>query len=462
MSNLILIPENILAMDAASVYTPNYASTSMIDENMLTESPSEFWRSSNNKPSSSQVTFYPNDSHQLKAQAFAAIGHNLADGDQYRVMLSDTMNPGNPYTELVAPNSTIAQVNTTSAYTAINDGSLIPLGTFAVATADGTPWSLHVGFATPANAPAAGANLQAFWIYVKANAAIDSGASAPSLKCELYEGGVLKADLGTKRIKSSTGQWVFFSWNAALLGTANGSAVECKLTATPNSNYFIGSGGATVMVDLLSWTCEKSGEHSTVTDGDTGWLTHSENLTDSISYLSPETTKSRAILVQFASTMTFRTAILLMRSDWTKVGYDPLTEVLPTPPGYVQIGTVILGETWSPAADRDFGPLVSTKDYSSKSRTYGGQRFGSRRFVQRILSIPLNWLTPAEAHTLFDRILWRHGILKPIFVSILPGDATEEKHTSFLASLRNPENAMVATTTRGKSRAMTLEFEEEL
>ena len=447
MSNLILIPENLLATYGATATAGSEASASMGAANLLTEAPSEFWRSESNAPSKTYFYFTsPGSAYGVDAMAF--ISHNLTRGDQYRIHTTST-SPVAGYTAY-NPTGTVAgtTTNTTSTFADVDNGETTSPGTWATPTNSNLVWTLGLSFATPSVTPVTGADKQAFWVFVRGGI---TGYNNNYIDCALYESGVLVAALGRRYITSSVGQWLCFPWNASSLGTASGANVEVVLSMSKISVAYY------VEVGSVIWA-----EDHTSRSNDTGWQTYTPYEGAGITYRPESAGSGGAILYRFSPQLSSTTIIVQIRSSRSPLDYVQAQEKLPTFHGYVQIGCVVMGQTWSPGADRDFGPLVATKDYSSKARTYGGQRFGSRRFVQRILSIPLNWLTPAEAHTLFDRILWRHGILKPILVSILPGDAVEEQHTTFLASLRNPENAMVATTTRVKSRAMTLEFEEEL
>lgn len=453
MSNLVLIPENLLALSQAHILADSEVSASMAADNVLTEEPSEFWRTTGNGPNKTSALYGIGDGFlAVKAGGLALIGHNFYRGTQARVVLIN----GGIDTNFLdrVPTAIEASTNRTGAVTTIDEGHN-PGGDFMTPTT-GSDWDVRLSFQDPASNPIAGASRQAFWAYIKLETAPPVGQVATTVKCELYESGVLKADLGTKVLNSAAVVGYCWSWNASLLSTASGADVECKLT-------FVGTGSATYApkLDSLVWKYEDSDDVTGATY-DTGWVTYTPFTGSGITFLPEVAGSGSAWFIPFGANYTFQRAYVMLRVDHAPADWDPVEESPPAQPGYVQIGCAILGETWSPASDRDFGQLVSTKDYSSKSRTYGGQRFGARRFVQRILSLPMNWLTPAEAHTLFDRILWRHGILKPILVSILPGDSTEETHTTFLASLRNPENGMAATTTRVKSRAMTIEFEEEL
>lgn len=454
MSNLVLIPENILALRDANVIAASEASASMADDNLLTEEPSQFWRSTKNSNVKTFQLYGVGSYLDSKAAGIGFFGHNLYRGDQCRIVLIDgAINPSN---NVLLPDAIVASTNRTGAVTVIDEGES-PGGDFMTPTA-GSNWDVHVSFQTPSNTLKTGEDLQAFWAFIKLETLVPSSLNAATVKCELYEGSVLIEDLGTKILNSTDVIGYCWKWDASLLASAAGASLECKLTFTST-----GSATYAPKLDSLCLVYDRTNDLWNTSQVYTSpWHTFEPFEGDGITRYAETPGNGSSWFLPFGASYTFKRCYVLFRCDRAPIALDVTNETPPDQPGYLQIGSVTMGETWSPSCDRDFGPLVSTKDYSSKSRTYGGQRFGSRRFVQRILSLPLNWLTPAEAHTLFDRILWRQGILKPILISILPGDATEETHTTFLASLKNPENAMVATSTRGKSRAMTLEFEEEL
>jgi hypothetical protein len=84
-----------------------------------------------------------------------------------------------------------------------------------------------VTFPTPAAAPSTGAGLQEFRVWVRKSS---SGGNACALDIELWESGVLVANLGTSgTITSTTGVIVSFTWDATLLGTASGANVEARV-----------------------------------------------------------------------------------------------------------------------------------------------------------------------------------------------------------------------------------------
>ena len=451
MPRMMIIPENLMALSQARVAAGSEASATMADDNLLTEEPSEFWRSTNNAPTSVVISAGLTDI-DTTANALAIIGHNLYRGDQYRVVVGATSPAG---FAVVLPNETVSSVNVTGPSTPdlhfdVDDGETFD-GDWITPIVAATNWSIIFGFNAPGGTPTAGANLQAFCVYVKSATTPAHVEKAATLTCDLFFPGGFIRTLGTKSISASGGQLVFFPWDIDTLAAAD---VQVRLTCSGSAACYLSVGSA-------FWAAEYPAVQGGTSVGGT-WATYNPFVGTGIAYLPEAKGQGSAILVQFGSTLSFRHATLYIRSDHAPSDYDYTKEILPVVPGYVQIGVIIIGETWSPAHDIQNGPFIGARDASSKGRTYGGQSFGSRRFVQRILSMPLAILTPEEAHTLFDRVIWRHGILKKFFVALMPGDATEGKHTGFLASLKNAEHTMLTTPAEARNRSMILEWEEEL
>jgi RHS repeat-associated protein len=103
-----------------------------------------------------------------------------------------------------------------------------PDGDWATATTvDDT--ELRAGFATPATEPVAGTDLQEFRVLVRKDA---SGGVDPTVDLELWESGggsALATLVSGVTVSSETGQVVSGTWDAALLATADGSAVELRV-----------------------------------------------------------------------------------------------------------------------------------------------------------------------------------------------------------------------------------------
>lgn len=462
MAHLIIIPENLLATTYGQAVASSEADSTMADDNLLTEDPSEFWRSTDNQPLSTILRLSLNGMTTVSASALAFCSHNLHRGDQYRVILrnaSDVLGG-----QILYPNGTVSVTNSAASPHTYLDSDLTD---WIMPSTPGSDWDFRVGFATPSNAPQDGADRQSIWAYVKAASAVSYGTIAPTVQCIVYlpdgVGGFNAVDCGTKTIKSDTGQWVFWSFDFEQCGVSSGAGVEVELLFSERDVTLAGSVHSDGYVAALYWNVDVTSDLTTISGGElNGWYTYEPFVGEGITYLPETQGTNESILIQFGSVLQFRLALIQIRSDHSPVDMDPTAEVLPTPPGYVQIGCAILGESWSPETDVGNGAFIGSVDLSTKGRTYGGQSFGSRRDVQRVLSLPLSVLTPEEAHTVWDRVIWRHGILKKFFVALLPGDATEAKHTGFLASLKNPQHQMQTSAATYRNRSMVLEFEEEM
>ena len=117
--------------------------------------------------------------------------------------------------------------------------------------------SLRAGFPTPPGDPTVGAGLQEFRVLLRKDAA---GGNDPTYDIELWEtgGGTPLATLVSgATLSSDTGAVVSATWDASLLGTPDGSAVELKVVGhrsggSPNSRR-------TVEVGAVEWNADHQG-----------------------------------------------------------------------------------------------------------------------------------------------------------------------------------------------------------
>jgi len=163
-----------------------------------------------------------------------------------------SLDPGvvlaSPATERQSPDVLIEQTNLVGTVTDIQDDP------------DDSPdenWLTHIGvktdticrvsFPTPTGSPTVGADLQQFKIWVRKQ---PPDTKSPQVRIELYEDGVsLATILADTDVTSDAGQLFSARWNANLLGTADGSLVEC---------YIFGSASAknTVEVGAVEWNVD--------------------------------------------------------------------------------------------------------------------------------------------------------------------------------------------------------------
>ena len=455
MSKMLIIPENLMAFVGSTASAGSEASDSMAAANLLTEEPSEFWRSTSNLQGKSWFKVGNTNLGLLIADSFALISHNLVRGDQYRIAssgMADTVTQEQGYT-FYNPNGTVAALcsdiaDTVNSHLLVDNGETIQPATWLTGTSDS--WSVGLDFATPGATLKLGADRQAICVYAK-TAVVTEG--KVSISVRIYEGTTPLTTTITRPLSSLTGQWLCFPFDATVLSDPSGTGIRAKVEAqnilAPSADVSIGS----VKLDT---------EFTTNTYGyDSGWLTVSPFVGSGLLFL-PQVFVNSNILHTLDSAVEAVYFYVYFRASNSPTDFNRRYEILPTPDAFVQVGSFIVGESWSPIHDIQNGPFIGSHDASSKGRTYGGQLFGSRRYVQRILHMPLPILTPAEAHTLFDRVIWRHGILKKFFVALMPGDATEGTHTGFLASLKNVDHEMLATPAEFMNRAMTLDWEEEI
>jgi len=166
-------------------------------------------------------------------------------------------------TERQSPDALLQQDNLSGAITAIQDDPDSPDANWLTYITNNVDTVCRVSFPTPTGNPTVGADLQQFKIWVRKQ----PGTDTPTVRIELYENGVSKAViLADTSVTSSAGQLFSATWNANLLGTANGSLVECYI-------YGTAVGGApatrcTVEIGAVEWnvTYDVGVTPKTVTD----------------------------------------------------------------------------------------------------------------------------------------------------------------------------------------------------
>jgi RHS repeat-associated protein len=151
----------------------------------------------------------------------------------------------------------VSSTNLTGATVAnLDDDPDAPDGNWATATSVADT-SLRVGFPTPPADPTLGADLQEFRVLLRKDAA---GGNDPTYDIELWEtgGGAPLATLASGvTLSSDTGVVVSATWDASLLGSADGSAVE--LVIVGNRSGGNPSKRRTVEVGAVEWNVDHQG-----------------------------------------------------------------------------------------------------------------------------------------------------------------------------------------------------------
>lgn len=118
--------------------------------------------------------------------------------------------------------------NLTGAYTDVDDDPDSPDGLWLAGGDDGTDTICTASFPTPTGNPTTGAGLQEFRVLCRK---FITGGTDPTLDIAVYENGTLVSTISTgTSITSESGQVVAATWDATILGTADGSLVEIRVT----------------------------------------------------------------------------------------------------------------------------------------------------------------------------------------------------------------------------------------
>jgi hypothetical protein len=123
----------------------------------------------------------------------------------------------------------VSSANLNGTYTAVDEDPDSPDGNWMDWDGAGNI-TAHYSVGTPSQSPETGAGLQEFRFWVRKNA---SGGNQTDYTVDLYENGVeITAAIATGTITNTTGEIISATWDAADLGTADGSLVEIFITHT--------------------------------------------------------------------------------------------------------------------------------------------------------------------------------------------------------------------------------------
>jgi hypothetical protein len=451
---------NIVSLSEVTVDDAGgYTSATLPVANIQTSEPSEVTRVTVLDPYYTRWIAYwttaSNPAPLFEVDGIFLGNHNLEPTATYRFMGADRARSMDSITNIEAepPTAIAASTNATGAVGNVDEALDAPDASFITPTTTTVNWDARFDFATPSVTPATGSQLQSFALYV---VPVLAGGRLPGVKVELYESGVLVLDLGTQYVQQS--QYLIFSWDAALLSTASGANVQCKVTG-------VVSGTSYVKLDTLCWYVE--GDF--LGEWDSGWLPVS-SLTpahDTGSYLAPVREPEPT-----------RNIIYVPDTPWTDVGaiyvfvraahyatnsyYNAVT-----PATYVQFGILSAGPALELSRGiKPPGPRSRVITEKAEGNTAGGQSYSADVFRRRSVSADFI-LTRDELMTLLDSLDWRKGSVNPFWVALEPSvSASYQKFTSFLAVLSDsgdPEEAPTAYRTDGEMLYYkSYTFEEKL
>jgi len=153
------------------------------------------------------------------------------------------------------PDTLIVQTNLSGAVTDIDEDPDSAGGDWLTAVDDALDTIMRVSFPTPTGDPNVGAGLQEFRFWVRVGS--EAGGNTPTLDVALWEDGSLNTSLQTAiSITSYTGEIVSVTWDATLLGTADGSLVECFAQGQRSGGS--GANRRTVEFGAVEWNVDYS------------------------------------------------------------------------------------------------------------------------------------------------------------------------------------------------------------
>lgn len=475
---------DLFALDSAVISAGSTASADFPATNMLTEVPSDTWRSIGYAPTKTLIR----DIALVKGANYTPmtigglglVNHNLWPwtGDVRFVLFSRASSTISDMFELLVPSSITASDNLDGAVVVgdIDNGFISTPGTKAGPSNNTLAWSISVALTNPTADLKAGAHLQTVWVL--ANSQADRLPSeALTVSATLLESGVdVGSSLGQKAVCSSAGQWLKFTFDTSELLAVSGANLGVRLNMTVDATLaapaeYIEIDEIVVMVETVTSMSAVSGYIA-----DSGWLPAGQFIGNpngsgvyAAQYLPQELTRGDCIAWDtYSSDLAARevyevqTVAVIIREDHSpdQLLYDVATFPVP-PPGYVEVGHVVGGGVvFTTEVNFAVGPLDGIKDLSVTKFTQGGSQFGTRNGILRTAAVDFPALTRAEKAFLMDRLLRRRGTSRPVLVSLTPGDELESEALTFYATISQQETAASTQLLEDYRRKLTLNFVE--
>jgi hypothetical protein len=313
--------------------------------------------------------------------------------------------------------------------------------TVAVASFD-EDWFIRVSFGTPAAAPAVGTAeepqaYQCFVLWAKRGAITtpDADIATAFAKCTatLYEGGVSRAVLGTKLlVATDDGQALIFPWDASVLQTADGSAVELRLDFLPGTDATFG------VLYSLAWEVMHQADVAAA-DFNTGWQTVMG--AEAEAAWGGTALQSVDLPPEIWREFIVPASLEKVRFEFRADGLGFFTSFISTPPrtpsGVVDVGMVMLGPLFE--VPYNFAPGTSLRCRAVLVGDDEGLTGANRAvlgFRKRSADIELAFVPSATAHSLFARLDFASRGTAVFLIALEPqASGTIARNTTFLAEV---------------------------
>lgn len=474
---------DLFALHNANVSAGSVASADFPDDNMLSEMPSDTWRSDGYDPTNT----FLNSIGLVRGANFVdmtigglgLVNHNLWPwtGDIRFVLFSGTTPPISDMFEMLVPTSITASTNLNGVAVGDIDNGFISTPGVKAGPSDNTlAWSITVALSNPTADPLTGDNLNLQTIHLLVNSQADRLPSeALTVSAFLLDGTTDLLALGTKSACRADGHWINFKFDADDLLTADGSALAVRFEM--NVDPTLAAPDEFTEIDEIVVQCETVSSMVGAANylADSGWLPAGTFVANPRSthlprYLPQELTHGDCIAWDMADSLTIgaselqgvQTVAVLIREDHSPdhTIYD--VSSFPTmPPGYVEAGHIVgCGAVFTAEVNVAPGPLNGVRDLSTTKFTQGGSQFGQRNGVLRTAVLDFPALTLGESAFLADRLLRRRGTSRPVLVWLLSGDFFEFGSSALYATLSQQETTVSTQLIEDYRRKLTLNLVE--
>lgn len=358
---------------------------------------------------------------------FALVSHNLSQNGYFRIVgASGNLTVKQEYVSL-DPTSIASSTNLSSTTISNIVGTIgSPNATYIGPSNTAIAWNMLLDFNQDVKVARQGTAMACVVVEAK-KFGTPNIAAYPTIKAELYEGGVLKRNLGLKAV-SSTNQIFVFPFNPAELASPSVLAnVQVKISGYPGNTF----PDEYWMADTVKIYYDNAGISNLL---DSGWVPVTEAFWSDKDGVLPS--KSRHYL-----TTTPVTGIdsmkLMYLDDGTElnpptaglfgVAYQN-TAWIPAmttfPDGYIEAAMAIFGPalTVTPGIERGSSPGESVANFSAGGVSQVGQSFGADSYSKREFPGALEILCTRDMKMeLLAKIGWQKG-LHGVFYVIIDSD----------------------------------------
>lgn len=156
-------------------------------------------------------------------------------------------------TELLLPDAVITATNLTADINDLNEGVDNFDDVYATTQGSNANTLLVLSFPTPSGSLTLGAGLQTFRARVRKNS---TGGNNPTVRLEVREDGVLRANSSNTTVTSLTGVDITFTWDASVLTLQTGVDVEIGIAQQGGGAGGNANNRRWIETDTADWTAD--------------------------------------------------------------------------------------------------------------------------------------------------------------------------------------------------------------